>query len=175
MSMHEESENFEQLRRLLALKRHEMPPPGYFNHFSGQVIARIKAGEVGERSSFFDRLLWEAPWLQRFWMALDAKPVLAGVCGMAACSLLVAGVLLSETGDATPAGLVPVATVNVGATPVPLTTIATAEHPLSARPVGLVEAPSTSPIPTLPGQAPFLGDLGQLRADRAVFTLPSGN
>jgi len=44
--MNENENNFESLRRLLAHKRHETPPPGYFNSFSGQIIACIRAGEA---------------------------------------------------------------------------------------------------------------------------------
>ena len=98
MSMSQDTENFEQLRRLLALKRHEQPPPGYFNDFSSQVIARIKLGERGEDSAGTGRLFWEAPWLQRIWAAFEAKPVLAGAFGVAVCGLLITGVIYSEKG-----------------------------------------------------------------------------
>ena len=97
--MNQDTENFEQLRRLLALKRYEQPPPGYFNDFSSQVIARIKVGERGEEGAFLDRLLWEAPWLRRIWAALEAKPILAGVFGVAMCGLLIAGVIYSDRTD----------------------------------------------------------------------------
>ena len=83
--MNQDTENFEQLRRLLALKRYEQPPPRYFNDFSSQVILRIKAGERGEEGAFLERLLWEAPWLRQIWAAFEAKPILAGVCGVAVC------------------------------------------------------------------------------------------
>ena len=46
--MSENETNFESLRQLLAQKRHEMPPSGHFNSFSGQIIARIRAGEASD-------------------------------------------------------------------------------------------------------------------------------
>src|SRR4051812_17507213 len=92
--MNPDSENFESLRRLLALKRHEQPPPGYFEGFSRQVIAGIKAGEL--RQTTAERLFDEVPWLQRLWNALEAKPAFVGTFGVAVCSLLVAGILYSE-------------------------------------------------------------------------------
>src|SRR5712691_7763588 len=94
--MHPEQENFDSLRRLLALKRHEVPPPGYFHDFSGHVIARIRAGERPDRSGFWESLSWEAPWLQRIWGAFETKPILAGVLGMAVCGMLVSGVVYSQ-------------------------------------------------------------------------------
>jgi len=97
--MHPENENFEGLRRLLALKRHEQPPPGYFQDFSGHVIARLRAGERADRSGFWESLSWEAPWLQRLWGAFETKPIMAGALGMIVCGFLVSGVLLSEKAD----------------------------------------------------------------------------
>src|SRR5262249_41936649 len=78
-----------------ALKRHEQPPPGYFHHFSRNVIVRIQAGERALDTTSLERLLWEAPWLQRFWTALEAKPVLAGALGVAACAMVLAGLIYS--------------------------------------------------------------------------------
>jgi hypothetical protein len=99
MSMSEDTENFEQLRRLLALKRFEQPPPGYFNNFSRHVILRIEAGERGEEVRFLDQFSWDAPWLQRIWAALETQPVLAGAFGMALCGFLIAGVVFADNGD----------------------------------------------------------------------------
>ena len=73
MSMYPDSENFDQLRRLLAVKRHEQPPPGYFHNFSRQVIARIRAGERAEPANAWARLFWDAPWLQRLWAAFAPR------------------------------------------------------------------------------------------------------
>ena len=76
--MSQDTENFDSLRKLLALKRYELPPPGYFHNFSRQVIVRIKAGESGDAAG---GAFWDLGWLQRLWAALEAKPALAGGFG----------------------------------------------------------------------------------------------
>src|SRR5947209_2563290 len=93
--MNADQENFEQLRRLLALKKHEQPPPGYFKDFSQHVIMQIRA--VGpEAEAGIERFLWEIPALRRFWAALEHNPLLAGAFGVLVCALLVSGVVYSE-------------------------------------------------------------------------------
>ena len=96
MSMNPEHEKFESLRRVLALKRHEQPPPGYFHHFSSQVIARIRAGERADDRSAWAFLAWDAQWLQRLWAAFETRPALAGAFGAVVCGLLVSGIVYSE-------------------------------------------------------------------------------
>lgn len=85
--MNPDSENFEQLQKLLALKRHEQPPPGYFNNFSGKVIARIEAGSRDE-----DGLAW----LRRLWSIVEGKPMLTGAFGAAVCALVISGLVFSD-------------------------------------------------------------------------------
>jgi hypothetical protein len=97
--MHPEQENFQDLRRLLALKRHEQPPPGYFENFSSQVISRIRGGEQGRDGSLAERLDAGNAWLQRFWGLLSGKPILVGAFGAAACSLILGITLFSESAD----------------------------------------------------------------------------
>jgi hypothetical protein len=52
--MNTNPENFETLRKALAIKRHEVPPPGYFNNLSSNIAARIERGEC--ELTFWERL-----------------------------------------------------------------------------------------------------------------------
>jgi hypothetical protein len=53
--MNSEPSEFEALRKLLTLKRHEQPPPGYFNRLPDQIAIRLERGEG--RESFWEALL----------------------------------------------------------------------------------------------------------------------
>jgi hypothetical protein len=88
--MNPDSENFDSLRQLLALKRHEVPPPGYFDRFSRDVMARIKAGENGGTIGV------DSSWFQRLLSLFDVKPIFAGAFGTAVCAFLISGVISSE-------------------------------------------------------------------------------
>jgi hypothetical protein len=100
--MNENENNFDALRRLLKFKRQETPPPGYFNGFSGQVIARIRAGESrasrGAASGYFS----EAPWLLKLLQAFEFKPAFAGAFASALCLLLVFGIVYAGRPDSSP-------------------------------------------------------------------------
>jgi hypothetical protein len=100
--MNEDANNFESLRRLLALKRHETPPPGYFNDFSSQVVSRIHLTKAGASFNWQERLFDEAPWLVRLLEALQAKPAFTGGFAAALCALLVFGIVYAERPESAP-------------------------------------------------------------------------
>ena len=84
MSPH--SDEFAQLKKLLATKRHEQPPPGYFERFSDRVIRRIEDENPVEENTGWLRLIgW-----------LTSKPVLACAYGGVVVGALFAGFRLSE-------------------------------------------------------------------------------
>ena len=56
------------VRRLVALKRHETPPPGYFRGFSARVIARIEHDESARSQ----------PWWGRLGRLMEGRPALLG-------------------------------------------------------------------------------------------------
>lgn len=95
MSAENQDQDFEKLQRLLKLKRHEQPPPRFFNDFSGKVTARLRAGDVGKLESF-DDVVAQTPWLQRLWQAIEGKPAISGIFTAAVCGLIVAGIFIAD-------------------------------------------------------------------------------
>jgi hypothetical protein len=73
-------EEFDQLRKALALKKYEQPPPGYFNRLPNQIMARIEAGE-GE-TKFWQRLI----------PTFTFRPAMAYGFGLAMCAAVALGV-----------------------------------------------------------------------------------
>ena len=84
--MSENEQDFDALRRLLALKRHEVPPSGYFEDFSLNVIASIRAGEADARM----------PWLLRFLRAFESRPAYPVALASSLCMLLLFGIFTVE-------------------------------------------------------------------------------
>jgi len=81
-----DSPEFKNLRRLLALKKHEEPPPGYFKYLPDRIVIKIERSDLSEYSTW-----WE--WLvARF----DARPVLAAAYACAISALLLMGFRVSQ-------------------------------------------------------------------------------
>lgn len=83
-------DDFDDLRKLLALKRYEQPPPGYFERFPQLVIQRLRAAQSAAPES------WWARCLERLLGPFEARPALAGAFGFAVCAFLATGFLYSE-------------------------------------------------------------------------------
>jgi hypothetical protein len=145
--MNENQQNFESLRRLLALKRHEVPPPGYFNNFSRQVIARIRAGEVEDSATRWERLFVGMPWLLKWLQGIETKPVFAGGFATALCLLLLFGAVMAQRPESVAQAFLqptretaPFATTIATATPMPPTAL---EQPVNQI---MIADNSTNPV-----------------------------
>jgi hypothetical protein len=145
--MSEVNNNFEDLKRLLKLKRHEVPPPGFFNHFSSDVISRIRAGEARGGQSFLERLQGDSPFMAALLQLFAAKPGAMGALATSVCLLLLVGVLFMDTKE--PAASAPTSNFlaqAAAATPEPAPTLAS-DTPLAAPDSSI--AISTNPISSL--------------------------
>jgi hypothetical protein len=67
-----------ELLKLLALKRYEQPPPGYFEDFSGRVLARLETGPMVPEPN-----AWQA-----FWSRFELHPMWGSLaaCGLVVCA-----------------------------------------------------------------------------------------
>jgi hypothetical protein len=89
--MSKEPENFDELRKLLSLKRHEQPPPGFFRDLPGRIMTRIEREEAARIG-----------WWERLREVLELRPALSVGFAGALCGLLVAGVYFG--GQSSPDG-----------------------------------------------------------------------
>lgn len=160
MSMNADQEKFESLRRLLALKKHEQPPPGYFKDFSQQVIMHIRAAGPGEESLGLETV----PWLQRFWATLEHNPMLAGAFGVLVCALLLSGVIFSERAG-TPDVSLPDTEIAQGPSSL--------SQPLLPQPVQ--DFPSTRGMPTFESGSPLFAVPSQPLVKPVMFNVPGNN
>jgi len=97
--MNKNEQNFDGLKQLLKLKRHEAPPPGYFNNFSRNVISRIRAGEAARNQTLLERLQARVPWLGGIAQIFETRPGVIGGFATGLCLLLVLGVVFAEYSD----------------------------------------------------------------------------
>jgi len=75
--MNPDSENFEALRKLMALKRYEQPPPGYFDQLHTRIILRLEDVEP----TFWERMAG----------VFVLRPAMAYALGLAFCGSVATG------------------------------------------------------------------------------------
>jgi hypothetical protein len=168
MKSQNQPDPFLQVRRVLALKRHEQPPPGYFHRFSGDVVARIRAGDRADDKASFAGLLGEAAWLQRVWNFLENKPVVAGLFGAAVCALFLSVFVMSEKPDANALNEAPADSGSVIAA-LPSNSFVPAFGDASTA------ASSTDPLLSTHSEGSILDDLTGPKAHSVSWTVPGGN
>ena len=78
-------DEFESLKKLLALKRHEEPPPGYFDRLPGEIRARIAHAQASPE-----------PWWRRWLATWDLSPALATSYAVVAVTLVVGGIWMTK-------------------------------------------------------------------------------
>lgn len=94
--MNPEEQNFEALKKLLALKRHENPPPGYFENFSSKVIARIEAAEANQSVSLWQRIIGY----------VEARPARVSTFALAGAAVVAVMLSLAPNNQAPSAGII---------------------------------------------------------------------
>ncbi|MBC8002125.1 MAG: hypothetical protein H7X97_06015 [Opitutaceae bacterium] len=164
--MNDAPENFEQLQKLLALKRHEQPPPGYFNRLPGQIIARLEGENAARQNSFLEKLF-----AGTFFRPAVAYGFLGVFCALAATGVVLTFTSQNETPMAQPDSLQP---FQLGAAPGrELANSSVVAPSLSLTPASLNGASSTNAIEN-PDSPNSLFEGLRLRQSVPVSS-PSGN
>jgi hypothetical protein len=138
--MNTDPENFDQLKKLLAWKRHEQPPPGFFDSLPAKVWTRIDRQKA--QPSFWERLI----------PSFGLKPAVAYAFGLVVCGTLIIGIgsTLKTEG---PADLAKPMFTGPATTALPMSPVGLAEGKTSVAPDRDVS--STNPVintaPLYPG------------------------
>jgi hypothetical protein len=86
--MKTEQPDFEELQRLLNMKRGQTPPPHYLHGFSEKVLSRLHEPEP----------VLTGPWWRRGWgLLVESRPVQISILGLAVGGLLAAGLASSRS------------------------------------------------------------------------------
>ena len=172
--MNESQQNFEELKRLLKLKQHEIPPPGYFHRFSDDVLARIRAGEAGEPVAWEERLGSSAPWLLGWLRIFETKPGIVGGFATSLCLLLLMGVIFAEYSDQSTSRVIPVAGALTSPGPAPSTSLAALSAPaVSPAPDSGGIAINTNPVISLQPTATLFGQSAPAGLFQTASFVPS--
>jgi hypothetical protein len=94
--MNESEQRFDNLRQLLKLKQHEIPPPGYFAGFSSQIISSIQEERAESRPTQSSS---SPSWLTQFLSVFDSRPGLLGGLATSMVLFLVLGIVLADHSD----------------------------------------------------------------------------
>ena len=142
-------EEFDDLEKLLAFKRHEQPPPGFFEDFPERVMARLMALEATAQQ----------PWWVRWQTGFGLQPALVGAFGVAVVAVYFLGLSLANYAEqGAPAASGSAAQHWVMASPLP---VAPLPIDLAHQPLGqsgdMAEASSMNPVVSS-------------RAPRGIFT-----
>jgi hypothetical protein len=81
--MKQDRQETEKIIRIIALKRFEQPPPGYFHLLPDRIVSRIEQGDG--KSDFWDNLA----------AIFSIRPALVYAFGLSICGAVTAGILYS--------------------------------------------------------------------------------
>lgn len=165
--MSDTNNNFKELKGLLKLKRHEIPPPGYFNQFSSGVISRLREGESGGQS-FAERLRSDWPFLANVMGLFAARPGLIGGLATSVCLFLVVSVLWADRSDSNSDGGAAVAQTAQAAPAAPEANPILASVTTLAPPEAGI-AISTNPVASLQPAATLFGSQQNPLFQQAAF------
>jgi hypothetical protein len=133
MSTHPPPKNFEELQKLLALKRREQPPQRFFARFSESVLGNLDKPESPATMS----------WLGRMGVHSDLSPAVLGAISVLLVALLAAAIARAIRTEPAPPPL-----------PIPELVQPPRTQPAEGQPLRIVPKPEEVPKSTDPVMAP---------------------